>query len=269
MNFVNFLVPAVIINHAPIPRNPCQPSPCGANAQCSNRNGEAICSCLRDYIGSPPQCRPECISSSECPMDKACINSKCQDPCPGSCGSLAQCRVVAHAAMCYCPHGFTGDPFTACLRPPVQNVPTEVFIPTKEPKCSCGANARCQQANDIATCHCLPDYYGNPYEFCRPECVQNSDCPSNKACLNLKCADPCPGACGQNAQCHTIGHRPQCHCLNGYEGNPYVLCSPLRESKTACKKKYLISITNSSVTTLAINYLINLQALFIQFYSKF
>lgn len=70
----------------------------------------------------------------------------------------------------------------------------------------------------------MSGYFGNPYEGCRPECVLNSDCPENKACINNKCEDPCPGVCGSNAQCQTVNHIPKCSCVFGYIGNPYENC---------------------------------------------
>lgn len=60
---------------------------------------------------------------------------------------------------------------------------------------------------------------------CRPECVTNAECAQNRACVNQKCADPCPGTCGQNAFCQTINHRPICKCNPGYMGNPSTYCS--------------------------------------------
>jgi len=98
-----------------VPQNPCQPSPCGPNAVCQVRGDSPSCTCLPDYTGSPPNCRPECVSNNECPSHMACVRLKCRDPCPGSCGSNAECRVVSHTPNCLCPAGFTGDPFTQCL----------------------------------------------------------------------------------------------------------------------------------------------------------
>lgn len=97
-----------------LPENPCLPSPCGPNSQCRNINSQAVCSCLPTYVGSPPQCRPECIVSSECSLSKACVNQKCSDPCPNTCGLGAQCTTRNHNPICACPQGFTGDPFTRC-----------------------------------------------------------------------------------------------------------------------------------------------------------
>lgn len=96
------------------PQNPCHPSPCGPNSQCKELNRQAVCSCLPNYTGSPPGCRPECVVSSECPVNRACVKQKCADPCPGTCGQNAQCSVVNHSPICACNHDFTGDPFSRC-----------------------------------------------------------------------------------------------------------------------------------------------------------
>lgn len=99
--------------------NVCVPSPCGANAECRDIGGSPSCSCLANYIGSPPNCRPECVINPECASSKACIREKCIDPCPGSCGTNAQCSVINHTPICTCFEGYSGDPFTSCqLKPP-------------------------------------------------------------------------------------------------------------------------------------------------------
>lgn len=83
---------------------------------CRPINGNAVCSCQPNYIGSPPSCRPECMVSADCAQDKACVNQKCADPCPGTCGLNARCQVVNHNPICSCAPGFTGDPFVRCLQ---------------------------------------------------------------------------------------------------------------------------------------------------------
>ncbi|KAG5895967.1 hypothetical protein JTB14_027967 [Gonioctena quinquepunctata] len=204
--------------------NPCQPSPCGSNAQCKEINGSPSCSCLPEYIGSPPNCRPECISNSECSNHLACINQKCKDPCPGTCGQNAECRVVSHTPNCVCSAGYTGDPFSFCH---IQAEKLPVERPTPCLPSPCGSNAECRERNGAGSCICLPDYIGNPYEGCRPECTLNSDCHPNKACIRNKCVDPCPGTCGQNANCHIINHLPTCSCLPGHTGDPFRYCNLL------------------------------------------
>ena len=89
----------------------------------------------------------------------------------------------------------------------------------------------CQQQNNVGSCTCLQNYVGNPYEGCRPECVINSDCEANKACIQLKCQDPCLGACGINALCQVINHLPICTCTKGYTGDPFRHCKFDNNSK--------------------------------------
>lgn len=112
-------VPVAIPPSTPI--NPCIPSPCGPNSQCQEFGSTARCTCLLNYIGSPPQCRPECTVNSECTATLACINNKCADPCPGACGTNAQCIVNNHLPICSCIVGYTGDPFTSCRHVPQGN----------------------------------------------------------------------------------------------------------------------------------------------------
>ena len=97
---------------------PCDPSPCGPNAICTDRNGAASCTCVDGYFGDPyvSGCRPECVQDSECAANKACINNKCRDPCPGTCGINAECKVINHVPACYCIRDYTGDPFVSCRR---------------------------------------------------------------------------------------------------------------------------------------------------------
>lgn len=116
-------VPSPVVDEStlrPIPPNPCNPPPCGLNAQCQAVGGVAQCACLAGMIGSVPNCRPECVISSDCPSKEACVNRKCVDPCPGTCGANSECRVVNHAPSCSCRDGFTGNAFADCR--PVQAV---------------------------------------------------------------------------------------------------------------------------------------------------
>lgn len=111
--------------HEPV--NPCVPSPCGPNSQCREVNSHAVCSCQTNYIGVPPNCRPECMISSECAQDKACVNQKCVDPCPGTCGVGAHCMVINHNPICSCSPGFVGDPFVRCLPEESKHVSSPIY----------------------------------------------------------------------------------------------------------------------------------------------
>lgn len=68
--------------------DPCYPSPCGQNTVCRRSQNRAICECIPGYYGNPSGsgCHAECVISADCSRDKACVNNKCVDPCPGVCG---------------------------------------------------------------------------------------------------------------------------------------------------------------------------------------
>lgn len=101
-------------------------------------------------------------------------------------------------------------------------------VPVADDPCNpnpCGSNAVCNGG----VCTCLAEYQGDPYIGCRPECVLNSDCPRDKACLRSKCVNPCSlEACAQNAICEVVSHVPMCRCPPGFEGNALVQCQPVR-----------------------------------------
>lgn len=114
--FINFLAPPRTPPEEI--RDPCIPSPCGPNSQCTSSGRAPACSCLPGYVGAPPSCRPECVINAECPSQEACINQKCLDPCPGSCAPNAKCTVVRHIPNCVCPPDYVGDPFRYCSPQP-------------------------------------------------------------------------------------------------------------------------------------------------------
>lgn len=109
---VLLLEPTTVINIES--KNPCIPSPCGPNSNCRPIGNTPACSCLPNYIGRPPNCRPQCTNNAECPGHLACQNERCNDPCPGSCGIHTTCIVITHSPVCSCTAGFTGDPFYGC-----------------------------------------------------------------------------------------------------------------------------------------------------------
>lgn len=109
------VAPPVVNDYA---RDPCIPSPCGAFSECRDIGGIPSCSCLPTYRGSPPNCRPECTISTECPANMVCTRQRCTDPCPGLCGIMARCSVVNHVPICSCLPDHTGDPFVGCTMRP-------------------------------------------------------------------------------------------------------------------------------------------------------
>lgn len=111
------------------PIDPCVPSPCGPYSICRVVSNHAVCSCQDFCNGSPPNCRPECMINSECSRDKSCINQRCVDPCPGTCGVNARCRTVNHNPICSCNPGFMGDPFVRCSPEPSKISNQTLWLP--------------------------------------------------------------------------------------------------------------------------------------------
>lgn len=83
----------------------------------------------------------------------------------------------------------------------------------------------------------MPGYFGDPYVNCKPECIQNSECSYDKACVNNKCVEACAinGICGSFAECRVVNHAPMCHCIAGFTGNPSIKCYKNREYLPPCK----------------------------------
>ena len=96
----------------------CNPNPCGPSAIPKPRNGVCTCKCPSGLFGDPYLgCRPECVLNSDCNRLQACSNNKCVDPCPGTCGTNAECKVINHIPTCGCRKGFTGNAFEECTKP--------------------------------------------------------------------------------------------------------------------------------------------------------
>lgn len=114
---ITYLIFTIITAPPPAPLNPCDPSPCGPNSICVKSGETPACSCQPGFIGAPPNCRPECTISAECPAALACVAQKCKDPCIQACGPRAICSAVDHRASCTCEPGLEGDPFQGCSLP--------------------------------------------------------------------------------------------------------------------------------------------------------
>lgn len=138
---------------------------------------------------------------------------------------------------------------TSCIQSSVQDpVKPDVEFPEVDPcaRSPCGPGAICTSDDDRYTCKCQPGYFGNPYHLCSPECTVNTDCPPDRACVNHKCVDPCPGSCGINADCRVLSHKPTCYCEPGYTGNPYSRCYvETRKDETAASSFVCYCCTNS------------------------
>ncbi|KAK7008174.1 hypothetical protein SK128_009294 [Halocaridina rubra] len=205
--------------------NPCT-NACGTDAFCEVTNHRAVCQCPQYYEGDPySRCFAECTKHDDCRSYQACYQLKCIDPCEGSCGIGANCKVEDHKAICSCPKDFTGHPFDRCK----PFTPEDLCFPNP-----CGSQANCEpgfdsSGNDRPVCTCPRGYIGNPLVACqRGECQSNEDCRSHEACYNYMCENPCyfnqRSVCGESAVCNVKNHQPVCSCPPGYDGNPLTEC---------------------------------------------
>lgn len=68
-------------------------------------------------------------------------------------------------------------------------------------------------------------------------CESDSECPSQLACINAQCKNPCEEGrpCGINAECRVLDTLPVrtmlCECLPGYRGNAAVQCDLRKKPK--------------------------------------
>lgn len=79
---------------------------------------------MKDFflISAP---KPECTKDPQCPLDLACIQQTCQDPCTKlTCGVNAECKVYNHRAVCSCKRGYEGDPYSFC-----EERKSDIFMP--------------------------------------------------------------------------------------------------------------------------------------------
>ena len=218
---------------APERRNPCAGNPCGHNGICQVIGDRASCSCKPDFVGRPPQCRPECISHGECSTNKACLDYKCKDPCPGVCGVNAFCKVVIHNPICGCSEGYTGDPFKRChLIPPIASTPQPPTTPRP-----------ITVYTDPSTQRPIPEYKPTTSS---PIVPAKGSKPTTQPPMVLTTqrdpviVNPCDNnRCGVNAMCKVdYSDRAKCVCREGYFGDAYSFCRPECVLNSDCNAGY-------------------------------
>ena len=147
-----------------------------------------------------------CSSDDECPSFQACVSRSCVNPCTTNnpCSQSARCSVTNHRAICTCPPGTTGDPYTQCSpsKNPFSNKKYYTFILNLDSLMSIFSAVKIG------------------------ECDTDSECPDNRACNQHQCVNPCDNGlpCGKNAQCTPTGHRAVCKCPTGWGGDPSTEC---------------------------------------------
>ena len=214
---------------------------CAENTICEVHNIAGVktvsCVCKEDYSGDPyEKCHPikitsnPCEEDSQCPNHETCLKNRCQNPCreENPCSLTANCKVVNHRPVCFCPAGFTGDPLISCSNYGCQEdeecIDTSVCLNSRcVDACSlsrgCGTHATCKAKNHQYKCYCDSGFSGDPDLKCDEiECMNNNECPKFETCVNNKCINLCdietPCLFGQI--CETVNHEVICKCDFGY-----------------------------------------------------
>lgn len=87
----------------------------------------------------------------------------------------------------------------------------------------CGPFSNCTILKNTVICLCQYGYTGTPPN-CKPDCVINSECAPNKACVKNRCINPCSNLCAPNSHCRVINHKATCICKPGFTGDPMKRC---------------------------------------------
>lgn len=127
--------------------------------------------------------RVECKEDSDCSLSLACLNNRCQNPC------------------------YVLEP---CNRPAACEVVST--LPVRTMICICPSG---YISSGSGSCKAIPPVTD-------VACTADSQCPSDLACVNGICKNPCN--CGPNAECFVKNNKPICSCVPGYEGNPNLEC---------------------------------------------
>ena len=186
-----------------------------------------------------------CKSDDECPLNEACYDRECRDPCLfQECGSNALCEARLHQAFCRCIEGFRGNPYDQCRQYEcLIDSDCRDTLKCENEKCvdpcQCARFADCSPRNHRGYCTCIPDYTGDPYGVActpsklwwdskdnskltlnselvpepvieEPGCITDGDCPSKQACFDGECLNPCLHIqpCVQNAECEVKNELP-------------------------------------------------------------
>lgn len=230
--------------------DPCHElTPCAKSARCDVLDSipvrTMVCTCPEGWVpDNAGECRavvtsvpPGCTSDNDCPSQEACINRICKNPC--NCGLYSSCFVQNHRPICSCEDGFEGNPNVAC-----RTVGCRIDSECDSGKACingncvnpclvndpCGTNAECYAFGSKAECRCLSGFRGNPHDRCYVVgCQSNSDCPSDRQCINSQCISPCiyDNPCSTRAECRVNNHIAMCKCPEGMIGNPYIECRTL------------------------------------------
>lgn len=176
-----------------------------------------------------------CTADDTCPQEQACRNGHCERV-VCDCSPNSDCRIVNRKPVCTCREGYAGDPTVACYKIGC-SIDEECpgthacFNGQCKPVCnplSCVSGAVCLGIQHKPVCECPPGTRGSPASGCRAAgCSSIDDCPSEMACFNGICKNPCSLAnvCDPSQECKPFNHTVECVCPPGFEGTPGVACT--------------------------------------------
>nr|XP_027235377.1 prion-like-(Q/N-rich) domain-bearing protein 25 [Penaeus vannamei] len=192
---------------------------------CEVRKHEPTCICKHGFVVNSVGefvCATgpiECRANDECASNLACVNSKCVNPCSVGqpCPPSKQCDVLNHQPVCICVKDCNPS-VTICLRDEGCG-PTEACVSYQcvDPCAShvCPGDTPCYVEDHKPLCKfCPPGFTVDPEFGCVKAigCRDDSECPTNQACINEKCLNPCVARnpCSAKEDCKVQNQRATC-----------------------------------------------------------
>ena len=72
---------------------------------------------MHDFYFPTVDAKPQCVTDSDCDIDKQCYQGSCRLACSIiSCGLNAVCAPQFHNGVCECLNGYQGNPTIACKK---------------------------------------------------------------------------------------------------------------------------------------------------------
>lgn len=181
-------------------RHPCESLSCGINSECVLINGRSQCQCLEGFNGKNGE---DCVDVDEC-ASKPCSQS-------------ALCVNIPGKYECQCPNGYIGDAYENGCSKTAQDVSCANDTP-----CPNGEECKIDSFTKQSVCICQQGYERNS----AGKCEDINECLSDKF------------TCGFNGICKNLPGSYQCHCPEGFVGNPFESCEECNTPECKCKSPY-------------------------------
>merc|ERR1712115_308486 len=158
-------------------------------------------------------------------------HSSPQSPCsPNPCGPGADCQAQGtRNAICYCPSGTTGDPYTGCYPDRGSGSSSGSHFG------SSGGFGSSTSGFSSSSSVSQGSHFGSSSFGSDPPCNKLSDCQFDRQCQGTpgRCVDPCTNnvetgrpPCGRGATCKATRYKAVCSCPKTHTGDPFVSCRP-------------------------------------------